>query len=66
MSYKLLVQERLSKEVFIENIIIMERVFIVNFIIGPMQTDVTSTPLKIKCKTFFFYLLHLNVTTVNT
>ena len=57
MSYKLLVQERLSKEVFIENIIIMERLCIVNFIIGPMQTDVTSTPLKIKCKTFFFKLL---------
>ena len=54
MSYKLLVQERLSKEVFIENIIIMERVFIVNFIIGQMQTDVTSIPLKIRYKTFFF------------
>ena len=54
MSYKLLVQERLSKEVLIENIIIMERVFRVNFIIGQMQTDVTSIPLKIRYKTFFF------------
>ena len=66
MSYKLLVQERLSKEVFIENIIIMERAFEFNFIFGPMQTDVTSTPLKIEYKTYLSHLFLRNLTTVNT
>ena len=66
MSYKLLVQVGLSKDVFIENIIIMERVFEVNFIFGPMQTDVTSNPLKIEYKTYLFHLFLRNLTTVNT
>lgn len=66
MSYKLLVQERLSKDVFFENIIIMERAFEVNFIFGPMQTDVTSTPLKIEHKKYLFHLFLRNLTTVNT
>lgn len=66
MSYKLSLQVRLSKDVFIENIIIMERAFEVNFIFGPMQTDVTSTPLKIEYKTYLFHLFLRNITTVNT
>ena len=66
ISYKLLVQVRLKKDVFIENIIIMERAFVVNFIFGPMQTDVTSTPLKIEYNTFLFHLFLRNLTTVNS
>ena len=44
----------------------MERAFVVNFIFGPMQTDVTSTPLKIEYKTYLFHLFNRNLTTVNT
>ena len=66
ISYKLLVQVRLKKDVFIENIIIMERAFEVNFIFVPMQTEVTSTPLKIEYKTYLFHLFLRNLTTVNT